>query len=250
MEGSASEFRDWAHLLPVEIVQVISNKVKSITDYVRFRAVCSPWRSASLPKPSHLPPQLPWLMIPFSPWDSRTDDGIRLFFDIFESKMRKLHLPETIGLLCSASYRGWLLLVATKGAEVFLLNPLTRARVNLPSFTTPVRHIRSDSSAPDYDASWVFEPFSRNFAITRVTFSSDLTDPNCLIMVFVEICRGIFCCRVGDLCWTVVNILPSEATTGDAAYYNGCFYLLSKGVMYITEFAKPENSLVCLLAQP
>ncbi|KAJ4805445.1 F-box family protein [Rhynchospora pubera] len=246
MEGSTSEFRDWAHLLPVEIVQLISNKVKSITDYVRFRAVCSPWRSASLPKPSHLPPQLPWLMIPYMPWCSDSDDGIRLFYDLFDSKMRKLHLPETIGLMCSASYRGWLLLVATEGTEVFLLNPLTRARVNLPSFTTPVRRLKGDLSAPGYDASWVFKRYVGNFVITRVTFSADLSDPKCLIMVFVESCWGLFCCRVGDPCWTMVNICPS-APTGDAAFYNGCFYLLSKGAMHITELDKPENTLVCLL---
>ncbi|KAJ3688672.1 hypothetical protein LUZ61_017836 [Rhynchospora tenuis] len=247
MEVSPCEFRDWAHLLPTEIVQAISNKVKSITDYVRFRAVCSPWRSASLPKPAHLPPQLPWLMIPYKPWESHSnkDDGIRLFYDLFESKMRKLHLPETIGLMCCASYRGWLLLVATtKGAEVFLLNPLTRARVDLPSFTTPVRRLRGDSSAPGYDARWVF---NYNFVITRVTFSSDLTDPNCLIMVFVERCWGVFCCRVGDPRWTMVNIRPTNAPTGDAAYYNGCFYLLSKGVMHITEFDKPEIPITCFL---
>ncbi|KAJ4785729.1 F-box family protein [Rhynchospora pubera] len=235
---------DWAHLLPADVVHLISEKLKSITDYVRFRAVCSPWRSASLPKPSHFPPQLPWLMIPYEPWCSDSDDGTRLFYDLFESKMRKLLLPETIGHMCSASYRGWLLLVETKGTEVFLLNPLTRARVDLPSFTTPVRYLKGKSSAPCYDARWVF---GYNFVITRVTFSADLTDPNCLIMVFVERCWGLFCCRVGDPCWTMVNIRPSNAPTGDAAFYNGCFYLFSKGVMYITEFNKPEKLVTCFL---
>ncbi|KAJ3668608.1 hypothetical protein LUZ61_022562 [Rhynchospora tenuis] len=254
MEGSPSEFRDWAHL-PVEIVEVISEKVKSITDYVRFRAVCSPWRSASLSQPRHLPPQLPWLMIPYMPNPERfppdkKDDGIRLFYDHWESKMRKLHLPETIGMMCCANYRGWLLLVAPEGKEVFLLNPLTRVRVQLPPFTLPVKRLRdrggSGAPHPANDVSRLFKPPMGNFVITRVTFSAVLTDPNCLIMVFLEDSRGIFYCRVGDPCWSMVHIGHSDAPWGDATYYNGCFYLLYQGAVYVIDLDKSERSKVCL----
>ncbi|KAF3325290.1 F-box protein [Carex littledalei] len=101
-------------------------KIKSITDYVRFRAVCSPWRSASVAKPRHLPFQPPWLMYP------AYKNEIQLFYDLWQDKIHKIPLPETVGELCCASYRGWFMLVACDHTELFLLNPLTRARVELP----------------------------------------------------------------------------------------------------------------------
>ncbi|KAJ1693698.1 hypothetical protein LUZ63_010396 [Rhynchospora breviuscula] len=114
-EGSASEFPDWAYL-PQEIVHLISEKVKSIVDYVRFRAVCCSWRSASLPKPRHLPPQLPWLLIAYEPQsEDDKDKETRLFYDLWESKMHKLHPPEISHMNCYASYRGWVMFVSCNG---------------------------------------------------------------------------------------------------------------------------------------
>ncbi|KAJ4804666.1 F-box family protein [Rhynchospora pubera] len=263
LEGSPSEFRDWAHL-PLAAVKLVSEKIKSITDYVRFRAVCSPWRSASLPKPRHhLPAQLPWLMIPGSPnqdWSNypvKKDDGVRLFYDLWESKMRKLHLPELSGMKCCASHRGWLLLVATGGTEAFLLNPITRDRVQLPPFTTPLKHlwVRDDladlgiADVPDYDASHCFQPLVGDFAITRVTFSGELTDPNCLISVFLPRCWGIFRCRVGDPCWSLVTIRHDSSDFADMACYNGRYYMLYKGAMAIIDPNKLEERGVCILEE-
>ncbi|XP_078172678.1 F-box protein At2g05970-like [Carex rostrata] len=240
MGDSASEFPDWAHLLP-EVVYLISEKVKYIADYIRFRAVCSPWRSASAPKPRHLPHQLPWLMIPYG--IRRTDDdGIRLFYDLWESKMRKIHLPETIGKLCWATYRGWLLIVASDCRELFLLNPLTRTRVKLPKFRN-----------------WM--DFSRS---TKMTFSADLTDPNCFIMLFLPYYNGIYFCKAGDLFWTdavphqvrreAVPLSVQQLRLKDATYNKGSFYLLYDQAMFVydlyqqrvqgTYIFKPELQLV------
>ncbi|KAF3332161.1 F-box protein SKIP23 [Carex littledalei] len=242
MEDTASAFPDcdWAHL-PLAAVHLISKKVKSITDYVRFCAVCSPWRSASLPKPHHLPPQLPWLMIPYMVHIPTVDDGIRLFYDLWEAKMRKIPLPETIGKMCCATYRGWLLIAASDGSELFLLNPLTRARVPLPPFNIPVKHIW-DGDEED-KRRWgdrerppprMVDHLFTAYAITKITFSTDLTDPNCVIMAFFERARGIFYCKVGDPSWTQVAQPPyPNAELADAAYNNGSFYLYYEGVMAI-----------------
>ncbi|XP_078162770.1 F-box protein SKIP23-like [Carex rostrata] len=247
-------FRDWAHL-PTVAVQLISEKVKSITDFVRFRAVCLPWRSASLPQPHHLPPQLSWLMIPYypDPEHNRKDDGIRLFYDLWQSKMHKLHLPETSGKMCCASYRGWLVLVATQGTEVFLLNPLTRARIHLPPFTTPVKVFGVDKEDCQFEASYWFEPYIGNFVISKLSFSTNLTDPNCLIMVFLQRTSRTFFCRVGDTCWTMVNMQPREIRTAafaDATYHDGRFYLLShEGVLRVYHLNDPGRRLVCSFPQ-
>ncbi|XP_078181733.1 uncharacterized protein LOC144575457 [Carex rostrata] len=234
MEDLASAFPDWANL---PVMHLITEKIKCIKDYVRFRAVCHPWRFKSLSKPSHFPLQLPWLMIP-SPTSRKPNDGNWLFYDLWEVKKQKIHLPEAIGKTCSATYRGWLLLVAPRGTEVFLLNPLTRVRVDLPSFSFSTR-VEHDLVPIDYDEGYgrlsrsVGLLFCEEF-ITKITFSADLTDPNCIIMLLFE-SRGPFFCKVGDYCWTQV-ILPVFADPIrliDAACYNGSIYLLLEYGFYI-----------------
>ncbi|KAJ3687856.1 hypothetical protein LUZ61_017020 [Rhynchospora tenuis] len=215
---SPSEFCDWAYL-PPEIVELISVNVKYIVDYVRFRAVCSTWRSASRPKPLHLPPQLPWLMLPYEA-ETRTDNGgIRFFYDAWESKMREIHLPETRIMTCCASYRGWLLLVLYKGRKVSLLNPLTRCEIELPPFSA-----------------W-FDPYYICFGKSKMTFSADLNHPNCLITVFLEK-DWVISCRIGERSWK--RYYPSEQLV-DATRYNGRLFLLYKGKMVIIESNKLKH---------
>ncbi|KAJ4797021.1 F-box protein (DUF295) [Rhynchospora pubera] len=237
---STSELPDWSRL-PELAVHLISTKVKSILDYVRFRAVCSSWRSGSPPKPSHLPPQLPWLMIN----DVTTvEEGIGLFYDLWESKMRKLHLPEIVGMWCLASCHGWLLLTPTGGQEVFLLNPLTRARVPLPPFNTDFKYLYDDCDAPFY--------YFLSLSVNKMTFSTDLTDPNCLIMVFHLGMTMIQICRVGEPCWTDVTGGPLHRfkTIQDATYYNGRLYLLYHEAMEIVDSNKPEERIVVYNFEP
>ncbi|KAJ4772474.1 F-box protein skip23 [Rhynchospora pubera] len=217
---SLSEFRDWANL-PPEIVYLISEKVKYIVDYVRFRAVCSAWRSASRPKPRHLPPQLPWLMLPYDGYSWTTkDDTTRFFYDVWESKMREIHLPETEVMTCCASYLGWLLLVSYKGRQVSLLNPLTRCQIELPPFST-----------------W-FDPYMISFGMTKMTFSADLTDPNCLITALLED-NCVMSCQVGDRSWKRYYYQSKELA--DVTCYNGRLYFLYQGEMVIIEYNKPEH---------
>ncbi|KAJ4778524.1 F-box SKIP23-like protein (DUF295) [Rhynchospora pubera] len=234
--SSSSKFRDWAHL-PPEIVELISSKVKSTTDYVRFRAVCPSWRSASDPKPRHrLPPQLPWLMLPYN----RRDPTCVYFDDIWESKRRKFHLPEAKGMVYLASYRGWFLLTDYSKTKVFLLNPLTRARIQLPSFRAPFKCLGANS----FGQIFLYDP--GNSAEIKVAFSADLTDPDCQIMVFLER-YWVICCRVGDPYWTWVNCRLNIVTMlADATYYKGRFYLLYEDSLVIVESDKPEDRTVLM----
>ncbi|KAJ3687983.1 hypothetical protein LUZ61_017147 [Rhynchospora tenuis] len=164
--SSSSEFRDRAYL-PPEVVELISEKVKSITDYVRFRAVCSPWRSASLPKPRHpFPPQLPWLMLPHC-WN------------------------------------------------------------DLSWIDASVRRLRDDSGLPYYNTFFIYSGgHMGSFSRGKMIFSTDLTDPNCLITVFLAE-SWVICCQIGDPCWTRVDCCLSYLSSySDVTYYNGRFYFI------------------------
>ncbi|KAJ3688773.1 hypothetical protein LUZ61_017937 [Rhynchospora tenuis] len=241
MEGHS----DWANL-PQLVLHRISEKLKSITDFVRFCTVCSPWRSAPLQKLRRFPPQLPWVLIPYNPNVDKEDVGVRHFYDLWEKTVHKLHLPDIIGKSCHATHRGWLLVIETEGRELFLLNPLTGARVKLPPFNTPIRHLGEDWDAPRHDTPHRFSP-SHQFRCTKVILSSDLTDPNCLITVYLYR-LVIFCYRVGDPCWTMVNT-PLNNYLEDVTYYNGRFYLLyehyeaNKGDIVIIDSDKPDKPI-------
>ncbi|KAJ4747531.1 F-box family protein [Rhynchospora pubera] len=239
MESSPSASPDWASL-PKAAVLLISQKVKSITDYVRFRAVCSPWRAASFPKPTHLPPQLPWLMMP---WCARntSDDGVRLFYDLWESKLRKLHLPDTIGMVCCATGCGWLLLVSTKPEKVFLLNPITRARINLPFFATPVKYVEEHSDDSRFMHNWS----DLYFTFTRLTFSANPTDPKCLITAFFKEIQEMVSCHPTDTCWKWLDIrMDPPKKFEDATYYNGLFYVLYEEMLLVYDSNKLENRVL------
>ncbi|KAL6601543.1 hypothetical protein ACP70R_044763 [Stipagrostis hirtigluma subsp. patula] len=54
--------RGWPDL-PPDLLRLISGRLHDAADFVRFDAVCQPWRD-SLPAPSHTPPFLPWLLAP------------------------------------------------------------------------------------------------------------------------------------------------------------------------------------------
>ncbi|KAJ4772603.1 F-box protein skip23 [Rhynchospora pubera] len=220
---SSSEFRDWAHL-PPEVVELISERVKSITDYVRFRAVCSPWRTTALPKPrQRLPPQLPWLMLPHC-WN---DLSWVSFDDVWESKTRRFHLPVTRDMEFCGCYCGWIMVADHLGKEVLLVNPLIQTRIQLPPFEAPVRRLGDDSDVPYYNTLFIYSRgYSGSFASGKMIFSTDLTDPNCLITVLLGGSWGI-CCRIGDPYWTRVDCcLSHQSSYSDVTYYNGRFYFL------------------------
>lgn len=105
----------------------------------------------------------------------------RLFYNLWQSRMHKIHLSETIGKTCCASYHGWLLFVAPEGTELFLLNPLTRALVELPSFTPPVKHMLNLINP--YLFYFLFKTEMRNYVISKMTYNSVLLEisPNLLL---------------------------------------------------------------------
>ncbi|KAJ3686136.1 hypothetical protein LUZ61_015300 [Rhynchospora tenuis] len=236
MAGAPPELPNWGDLLQLAL-HWISKKVKSITDFIRFPAILFLWRFASLPKSR----RLPWLMIPYDQNIHGNDDGTRLFYDLWECKMRMLHLPDIIGKKRCASHRGWFLVTATKGIEVFLLNPLTQERIELPPLTQQVRYLGEDWDAPRHDTPNLFSTYP--VQESKMTFSCDLTDPDSdrLIMVFLYR-QVIICCRVRDPCWTIIKS-PLGFDPDDATYYNGQFYLLYDKVncMVIVDPDEPEE---------
>ncbi|XP_017696806.2 F-box protein SKIP23-like [Phoenix dactylifera] len=121
-------------MVPADVLQTIADFLaRDIRDFIRFRAVCESWRSATteLRSMPSLPPQLPWLMLSFDEAFTNT----RSFYRLSDRTILNFHLPEVGGKRIVGSAVGWLVLVSAASA-ICLFDPLTRAQVHLPPLTT------------------------------------------------------------------------------------------------------------------
>ncbi|KAJ3706863.1 hypothetical protein LUZ61_010568 [Rhynchospora tenuis] len=171
-------------LLPPELLQFIAEKASSLGDYIRFRAVCHPWRSASSPRPRRLPIQVPWLMLPYNSYG--IGDSTRLFYDLSASKIHRIDLPETRGAqVCGSSY-GWLIL--HNGKVTSLFNPITRATISLPPYTAPPSHLGLEPyeslDGVSFFESWDPDksPFDygETFIVRKAILTSSPLDTSCM----------------------------------------------------------------------
>ncbi|KAJ1703618.1 hypothetical protein LUZ63_003397 [Rhynchospora breviuscula] len=225
---------DWSNL-PKDILETVSKKITSISDYLRFRAVCIPWRSASSPSPRHLPPHLPWLMLPYNHHLNQGNDAdsSRFFYDFSTSRIRRIDLPETCGKQFCGSSQGWLALES--GPEISLLNPITRVQMQLPSLEMPpdiwgVSDVESEERMPlDIWPSRLHRGLTDPI-IQRFILTSKPTDPDCVVMALFKTNWGLAFCQIGDESWTIFEA-PAPDGTGngliDATYHNGLFYCFS-----------------------
>ncbi|KAJ1700738.1 hypothetical protein LUZ63_000517 [Rhynchospora breviuscula] len=88
MESNESQERDWSSL-PPDLLNLIAKKVGEITNFVRFRAVCTSWCSST--PVSDLPPQFPWIFR-----DHITPGDLTVsFYSIPLDKFYNFHAPNS-----------------------------------------------------------------------------------------------------------------------------------------------------------
>lgn len=224
---------DWTQF-PKELVDIISKKLTIYGDYLRFQAVCRTWRSSVPSIPTHLPPQLPWLMLPKS--QSRLQPR-RAFFDLSNHKVHILNLSEAASRKrsCGSSH-GWLVLL-DETPEVILLNPLSRAKLFLPplsSFPNVIAfnysHIGREylllllSSGDRYTRNL---RQMRDYFIKKVVLSSSPgMDTGFFALAILNQTGDLAYCRNGDNCWRLIEGLLSYCE--DVIFFKGSFYAVDK----------------------
>ncbi|KAL6143576.1 hypothetical protein ACLB2K_054271 [Fragaria x ananassa] len=152
----------WSQGLPDDILQSIAQRLYT-SDYLVFRQVCSSWRAAvdrGIATRSCPPaPQLPWLLVLDSYGFSLGDrDSLDAFY--IEHQYSLLRSPtsfrsETSSAphlrSCVGSVESWLIVTLHQQCRRnnFLFNPLSRARVMLPSDTfTLFKTVASSPPSP------------------------------------------------------------------------------------------------------
>ncbi|XP_008807216.2 F-box protein At1g10110-like [Phoenix dactylifera] len=203
MAPAFSKPSGWADLCP-DLVGRIAGRLLTVTDFVRFRAVCRSWRASV--RPSDLQPHLPWLMLQYNP-----DSDTRQFHCLATGAVYHLSLPEAQGKRVIGANHGWLILVQENTSIINLLNPLTRSCFTLPPSTftgDKVGHAIITSS-----------PNTPSGTCTVVI----LLKQNCHLVAYCSGDGG----RWGP--WAVVNTgLPSDVYGAyDVAFHRRKFYIVN-----------------------
>ncbi|CAM0912758.1 unnamed protein product [Alopecurus aequalis] len=110
-----AESRPWSDLQP-ELLGLVLRRLPSLSDRVRLRAVCHPWRSNCMSQ--SLPFPFPWLTLP---------DGT--FLSIPGGEIHRIFVPE--GVSCHGSVDNWLFLMHNDGV-CSLVNPFSKTTLELP----------------------------------------------------------------------------------------------------------------------
>lgn len=222
---------DWTQLLP-ELLETISKRIKVYADYIHCRAVCRNWRSSISGTPYHLPPQLPWLMLP----QSQSNKSHRAFFDLSTNNYHFLNLPEASHLKrhCGSSH-GWLILL-DDSPLVLLINPLTRAKSTLPSLSSfpnvvgfnysniGQEYALQNSSGGRYTCSLrqMRDGFIKKVALS----SSPLKAINFTAIAILNQTGDLAYCSNRSQSWTIIE--NARSFCEDVIYLNGFFYAVNK----------------------
>ncbi|PON60612.1 F-box domain containing protein [Parasponia andersonii] len=224
---------DWTQL-PPELVESISKNLTIYADYLRFRVVCRSWRSSVPKTPNHLPPQLPWLMLPHS---HHRRPHRAAFFNLSHNKVHLLNLPEasSLGKRCCGSCHGWLVIL-DETPSVLLLNPLTRSKLHLPpvsTFPNVLRFAYSEIGREYALRSASGEPYTLNLRQIRDSFvkkvilsSSPKESDGFVALAILNQTGDLAFCKDGDQSWTFIE--GARSYSEDAVYCNGLFYAVNK----------------------
>ncbi|RLM98863.1 hypothetical protein C2845_PM06G29560 [Panicum miliaceum] len=131
------EERDWAQLLPDLVCKIADDLLSDdVTEYIRLRAVCKPWRN-STSVPSTLDPRFfprQWLLI--AEEKLRRDGKPERFVNVRTGATLRICLPTPKEYTYHCNAEGLLVLCHSLTDTVCLLNPLTMAFTDLPMMST------------------------------------------------------------------------------------------------------------------
>ncbi|KAJ4781750.1 F-box protein SKIP23 [Rhynchospora pubera] len=208
--------------LPTDLIITISTHITRNADYIRFRAACSSWRSATDARPHHLPRQIPFLLLSGDAFTFYSPTEDRSYFVPFPSGSHYHFL---------GSSHGWLFLVGPT-TSLILLNPFARTMITLP----PVVEIPNlfDQVTPN-DVERYRASMSRGDGAVTVGFWKYLLNKGKLCLdsgspgfwIAVAFLKsGLAFYRAGDKTWSHAGRYWQFA---DAELYNGKLYAITRG---------------------
>lgn len=235
---------EWSQL-PGELLDLVSKHLHSEIDLLRFRSVCSTWRS-SVPRPSPSPSRFP--ILPNAGISDTT-------WGFYLSKRTIYYLggPGT-------DTPGWIIKLERDNPDrIHLLNPLTRSQFkplpdNFPkSFDFSNFQIRDLGC--EYTLQYInYRPLASsigeagNLYMEKVALSLNEEDDG-FVLLTIHVSGKLVIYKSGDTKWTVINDLPSPYD--DVIFHGGNFYAVDNtGRLVMVNMNPGLNPNVMVVAAP
>ncbi|CAN6216090.1 unnamed protein product [Urochloa humidicola] len=228
--GTTLNRRDWANIGegPAGLIaeRLLANDV---ADYIRFRAVCRPWRACSTDPRAHdilncrfHPRQ--WVMIR----ETVTTPHSRRFLNVSTGHCICIDLPELHGHdVFGPTMEGLLVLLHRTTFLVRLLNPLTLQSADLPPATTLLSQI---------DPKEIYD-MKEDFEVSGAGLAND----SAFVVNFTRI-KTVAVAKPGDERWTVID---HGSTIYVALSFAGRFYCVTnRAVMVVNTCVDQPPQLV------
>ncbi|XP_059653904.1 F-box protein SKIP23-like [Cornus florida] len=232
----------WSQL-PPELLNLISKRLDSETDLLRFRSVCSQWRSTLPAQSTHPTPSC----FPILPNDDISDTN-RGFY-LSKRTIFRLGLPEPS---CQTPPSDtWLIKLEQDGRQrMHLLDPLSRFEfkpmpTNFPRILDP-----SKFRVSELGHEFVLRPFASsigdagNLQMGKVAFHSRVDG---FVLLAMHDSGKLVLFKSGDTKWTVIGDLTSPYD--DVILFEGQFYAVDNMGMTVV-FYIDSSPCVSLAANP
>ncbi|XVF30702.1 hypothetical protein REPUB_Repub16aG0080900 [Reevesia pubescens] len=203
------EGRSWSDL-PVDILNLITGRLPTIVDQIRFRFVCKNWHLAIVHPYER---NIPWILGHLWHFDFNNGGAMAQLISFhIPSPNHQFHIKNNIVTqeqefcgagICASKY-GWLLL--QQSHKAFFYSPFSRKAIKLPNM---------------------------KISFNRATFSSSPTSPDCICFAIQSSKSsnkiGISICSPGDLQWCTIALDGFKKAVEDVVYSNGNFYCVFSG---------------------
>ncbi|CAL4892071.1 unnamed protein product [Urochloa decumbens] len=197
-----TEERDWAQLLP-DLVRKVADDLLSadVTEYIRLRAVCKPWRNSTA-NPSLLHPRFfprKWLLVAGE--ELRHDGEPERLVNVRTGARLRIRFPTPKEYTHHGNAEGLLVLHHSLTDTVCLLNPLTMAFTDLPSMSAVYDVALPPPGAADDDA----------WTITAAgVVVVDPPIPTVVLSLTLGTHTAIVCAEPGDNFWRAVDVSAAD----------------------------------------
>ncbi|PUZ76724.1 hypothetical protein GQ55_1G313900 [Panicum hallii var. hallii] len=249
-----SRRRDWTKL-PPDIAAEIAGRLLGVdmTEYIRFRSVCKPWRqSTEDPRSLHsrfIPHN--WVVLVNYLDCFRCNYGedarkFRLLNVATGASLTHVEFPELSGHHAMGYAEGLLVLWNKATSGIRLLNPLTHAVTDLPDFSSVV----AEASPAALDGAYHFRGFG---VIDGGPGAAGASPPTIVFFLDGEV-PMIACIRLGEPRWALVNTSELDGGTGHISFSStlslrGRFYMATSTGDVLTVELDPEPRLVYVIRQ-
>ncbi|XP_059627455.1 F-box protein SKIP23-like [Cornus florida] len=215
--GSVSK-SNWAWL-PNHLLDMILDNLVSLSDYIRFGAVCKEWQSLAIQNRVQFfkkNQQVPLLMVP-------TEDNSkkrRSLYSITHNKLYDFQLQVPYKKRFCGSSHGWLFTVEESFA-LTLINPFCGATIELPPIIDRSKFKRHDSDDDSDDDTTQVEV---EFVVKKVALLADpaLSVNDYIVSAIYDNINGrLAFIQPRDKVWTYTNPDKFNSAYEDVIYYKG-----------------------------